>query len=109
MVLRQLLSRTADPEQRAVISEFFGGGATLVVQNRLLAATSDPQQEQFINDFFGGGASLVAYRQLGGDVGTPDTGTADPDDVLPTSTPYLSTFFGINNNRLDPEGTGSPG
>ena len=109
VVLRQLLSRTADPEQRAVISEFFGGGATLVVQNRLLAATSDPQQEQFINDFFGGGASLVAYRQLGGDVGTPDTGTADPDDVLPTSTPYLSTFFGINNNRLDPEGTGSPG
>jgi hypothetical protein len=109
VVLNQLLSRTADPNQRKVITDFFAGGATQVVLNQLLARTSDPQQQQFLNDFFGGGASLVAYRQLGGDVGTPNTVTADPDDVLPTSTPYLSAFFGINNNVLDPEGTGSPG
>ena len=63
-----------------------------------------------INDFFDGGTSLVAYRQLGGDVGTPTPSTTDPDDaLLPTSTPYLSAFFGINNNILNPDGSESPG
>ena len=73
----------------------------------LLAGT--PQAQLLVNDFFDGGTPLVTYDLLGGDLGTP-VDPNDPDgDLAPTSTPYLSAFFGINNNILNPDGNDSPG
>ena len=68
-----------------------------------------PQAQLLVNDFFSGGTPQVAYDLLGGDRGTP-VDPNDPDsDLADTSTPYLSAFFGINNNILNPDGSDSPG
>jgi hypothetical protein len=92
----------------ALINLFYEGGASAVTQALLLALA--PGQAQLTNDFFEGGASQVVFRQLGGDVGTPTPSTTDPaGTLLPTSSPYLSAFFGINNNILNPDGSDSPG
>jgi hypothetical protein len=108
-----LQSGTTDPETTAYLQTFFnqGGfgnpalyGATGVIYLRMLAGFQAPEQQAFINNFFQGGASQVAYAQLGGDLGTLD----EEGNPEPTSTPYLSSFFGINNNIIDPDGSGSP-
>ena len=56
-----------------------------------------PAQQQLIGDVFGGGVTQVAYRQLGGDSNDPDN----------TTTPFLSTFFDINNPYGDADDEGN--
>jgi hypothetical protein len=105
----QALLLAVAPGQAQLINDFFSGGVSKVVQTGLDNATSGRPQ-QLINDFFDGGTPQVGYDLLGGDLGTPDPAappTAPAD--LPTSTPYLSAFFGINNNVLDPDDTGAGG
>ena len=108
-----LQSGTTDPATTAYLQTFFnqGGfgnpalyGASGVTYLRLMAGFQAPEQQAFINNFFQGGASQLAYAQLGGDLGTLD----EQGEPVATSTPYLSSFFGINNNIIDPDGSGSP-
>ncbi|MCP9271760.1 hypothetical protein [Mycolicibacterium arenosum] len=108
-----LQSGTTDPATTTYLKTFFnqGGfgnpalfGAPGVLYLRLLAGFQAPEQQAFINNLFQGGVTQVAYQQLGGDLGTVD----EEGEPLPTSTPYLSAFFGINNNIVDPGGSGSP-
>jgi hypothetical protein len=108
-----LQSGTTDPETTAYLQTFFnqGGfgnpalyGASGVAYLRLMAGFQAPEQQAFLTNLFQGGASQLAYAQLGGDLGTVD----EEGEPEPTATPYLSSFFGINNNIIDPGGSGSP-
>jgi hypothetical protein len=95
-----------------LIDLFYQGGTPAVTQFLLnIALAGAPAAQQLTNDFFNGGTSLVTFRLLGGDTGTPLT-PPDPNNpgaLADTSSPFLSAFFNINNNILDPDGSDSPG
>lgn len=87
----------------------FGGSAATsgipgVILLRLLAGFQAPEQQAFLTNLAEGGVSQLAYQQLGGDMDVED----EEGEPTPTDTPYLSAFFGINNNIIDPDGSGSP-
>lgn len=87
VIYQRLMESELTPEQKGVLTDFFTGGLTQVSRTQLLARFQDPVQQQFLNDFYDGGATQLAYRQLGGDF----------NDEAPSTTPYLSAFFNINN------------
>ena len=96
VIFLRLMASDLTLEQKQVINDLFTGGFTEVSRTQLLSRFTDPAQRTFINDFYDGGTTQLAYRQLGGDFDNPDT----------SSTPYLSSFFNINNPYGDPNAAG---
>jgi hypothetical protein len=87
LIFNALLNSTTDPGQEALISDFFNGGASLVVQNALLNSTTDTGQETLINDFFDGGVTKVVNTAL-------VNSTSDPTQVAD-----INTFFNAAGNE----------
>jgi hypothetical protein len=86
LIREALLNSTTDTGQEQLITDFFDGGATLVVQNALLNSTADPGQKQLINDFFTGGVSQVVNTAL-------VNSTSDPQQKAD-----INTFFNAAGN-----------
>ena len=107
LVRLYLVTNNSDPAQQEGINAFFDGGVSQLVYEYLYNGSDDAVAQAFLDNFYTGGVSQLAFAQLGGDTGTPDE-EGEEGDLLPTSTPYLSSFFGINNNIIDPDGSGSP-
>lgn len=93
-----LMQSQLSPEQKAVVDDFYQGGATLVVWKQLLARTSDPVQTQAINDFFTGGVTQNVRTAL-------LAGTQDPqqqrDIALFFPDAYTGYEGGITENIQD--------
>ena len=76
-----------DPALQELINDYFNSGVAAVVQQLLINVVGeDGTASDVINAFFDGGTTQLAYRFLGGDF-----------DGDPSTTPFLSTFFNINN------------